>query len=156
MAANVCRTKTCGRCGKPIYGRSTGKSTVHDECRTEEERARLEKRRAWKAAWRARQKDDMNYQIRTGRSPSRPLDPEVERDQPLLVVTRAITVAEVLHLYVASVMVECHGDFTAARRTLGMTSISLRRFLARIESGQVRKCRLVQKSRDTHSRVAAK
>jgi hypothetical protein len=72
-----------------------------------------------------------------GRTPAKPLDPATPRLQPLLVVSKPLSLSQVAHQYVASVMLECGGNFTSARRTLGLSSTGMRIYLDRIESGDV-------------------
>lgn len=143
------QTRICPRCSKGIYGAKLGNRRVHQECKTQEELDLEKKRATWKATWRARRalEKERNLEPR-GRKPSKPLDPTVERPQPLLVVTKPISLSETLHRYVASVLVECKGDVTATRRTLGISAQSLRRCIARIESGTVKKCEPVREMRD--------
>lgn len=147
-------TRLCQRCGLAIYGVKLGNRRIHQGCKTPEELDLEVKRATWKANWRARRalEKELNLAARakekTGRKPSKPLDPTIERPEPLLVVTKPLSLSETLHRYVASVLVECKGDVTATRRTLGISAQSLRRCIARIEAGTVKKCEPVREMRD--------
>jgi hypothetical protein len=122
---------------------------VHRGCKSEKELKLEADRVRWKESWRERkEREAIRLAEPFGRKVARPLDPSVDRPQPLLVVTKPLTLAETLHRYVASVLVECNGNVTAARRTLGISSQSLRRCIARIESGTVKKCEPVREMRD--------
>lgn len=132
-------TRLCERCGRGIYGEKKGRRTLHDECKTEDELKQASKRAAWKAAWRERQKQELAEAERLGRKPSEALDATKPLAQPLLVVSRPLSLAMVAHQYVASVMIECDGDKTKARKTLGISIGGLNRYLARIESGEIGK-----------------
>ncbi len=132
-------TRLCERCGRGIYGAKKGRRTVHDECKTEDELKQASKRAAWKAAWRERQSQELAEEETMGRKPTEGLDPTNPLAQPLLVVSRPLSLAMVAHQYVASVMVECNGDKTKARKTLGISIGGLNRYLVRIESGDIGK-----------------
>lgn len=88
---------------------------------------------------------DKNYDAngkrlwKCGKHAAEPLDATKPLAQPLLVVSRPLSLAMVAHQYVASVMVECDGDKTKARKTLGISIGGLNRYLARIESGEIGK-----------------
>ena len=64
-----------------------------------------------------------------------PLDPAVERPEPLLVVKRPLSLYQVAHQYVASVFVECDGCHKAACKTLGISTEGLYEYIRRIEAG---------------------
>jgi hypothetical protein len=124
---------------------------IHDECKTPEELKKAADKARWNRSWKERSlADGSGCDGKRGRKPVKPLDPTVERVQPLLVVTKPLSLADTMHRYVASVLVECNGDFTATRRTLRISSHSLRRCIRRIEAGTaaVRKCNPVSEMRD--------
>src|SRR5262245_66092883 len=73
-----------------------------------------------------------NYVGRGGRKPALPLDRSIERS--MLVVNRALTLDEVIQRYVASVLVACNGNITAASRTLNISRNSLKRVTDHIEN----------------------
>lgn len=143
-ATPLAKTRICERCNKGIYGRNTGKMRIHRECKTPEEREQALKKRSWTedrkrhlTAWKAAHPDTPCPMMRTGRKKAQALDPNVELPHPLLVVKKPLSLTEVMHRYVASVLVECKGNITAARKTLGVSAQSIQRCIRRIESGDL-------------------
>lgn len=151
-ARPLVRTKVCLRCNKGIYGPRTGNRKVHEECKTEFEKARDAKAAAWQKQFRLRNANPDRVKSKTGRKPTQALDAAIERPHPLLVVQKPLALAEVMHRYVASVLVECNGDLTACRRTLKISIHSLRRCIRRIEQGSLEGCNPIVESRGDNSR----
>lgn len=146
---NTARTRICPRCNKGIYHSKGGGMRIHNECKTPEELEKAAAKVRWNRSWKERiAAEGWGCEGKRGRKPAKPLDSTVELAKPLLVVTRPLTLAETMHRYVASVLVECKGDLTATRRTLRISIHSLRRCIKRIEAGSVRKCNPVSEMRD--------
>lgn len=149
--SNTVRTRICPRCNKGIYHSKGGNMRIHNECKTPEELKRAAAKVRWNRSWEERTAAEAwGIEGKRGRKPSKPLDPTIELGQPLLVVSKPLSLAETMHRYVASVLVECKGDLTATRRTLRISIHSLRRCIRRIEAGAtaVRKCNPVSEMRD--------